>query len=191
MIKDYCGTLYGNYRQRTFAENYEDITTFMADYKSIGIPPTISDQTATTLYYLLYSRYGNSTVASSDTTRFKYQLFSTIWQYGPAWEKRLEIQEKLRGLSENEILAGSKQIYNHAQNPSTDPDIDTDMELQYINDQNVTKNKKGKLEGYALLWQILVSDVTEQFLTKFNKLFLTVVQPELPLWYVTETENDN
>lgn len=191
MIKSYSGTLYGSYRQRTFAENYEDVTTFMDDYKSIGIPPTISDQTATTLYYLLYSRYGNSTVASSDTTRFKYQLFSTIWQYGPTWEKKLEIQEKLRGLSENEILTGSKQIYNHAQNPSTDPDIDTDMELQYINDQNVTKNKKGKLEGYALLWQILVSDVTETFLNQFNKLFLTVVQPELPLLYETEIEDND
>lgn len=191
MIKDYCGTLYGNYRQKTFAENYEDITAFMTDYKSIGIPQTISDQSITALYYLLYSRYGNSTIASSDTTRFKYQLFATIWQYGPAWEKRLDIQKKLRELTEDEILAGSKQIYNHAQNPSTDPDIDTDMELQYINDQNVTKNKKGKLEGYALLWQILVSDVTEQFLNQFKKLFLKVVQPELPLWYVTEIENDN
>ena len=92
---------------------------------------------------------------------------------------------------ENDILAGSKQIYNHAQNPSTDPDIDTDMELQYINDQNVTKNKKGKLEGYALLWQILVSDVTETFLNKFKSLFLTVVQPELPLLYETEIEDND
>lgn len=191
MIKNYCGTLYGNYRQKTFADNYPDANTFIADYKSIGIPTTITDQTATTLYYLLYARYGNNTVASSDTTRFKYQLFSTIWQYGPTWEKRLEIQEKLRGLTEDELLTGSRQVYNHASNPSVEPSTDTVEELEYISDQNVTKNKKAKLDAYAMLYEVIRNDVTENFIQQFKKLFLTVVQPELPLWYVTEIEDDN
>lgn len=114
MIKDYCGSLYGNYRQLRFTDVYDDVTDFLADYKDIGIPTSISDQSATTLFYLLYSKYGNGVIASSDLTRFKYRLFATIFQYGPTWEKRLDIQEKLRNLSDAEIMTGSRQIYNKA-----------------------------------------------------------------------------
>ena len=103
-------------------------------------------------------------------------------------EKRLEIQEKLRGLSEDEILTGSRQIYNNAQNPSTEPSTDTTDELQYINEQNVTKNRRGKLDAYAMLMELLRSDVTNELLTKFKTLFLTVIEPEEPLYYVSEED---
>ena len=190
MIKDYCGSLYGNYRQLRFTDVYDDVTDFLADYKDVGIPTSISDQSATTLFYLLYSKYGNGVIASSDLTRFKYRLFATIFQYGPTWEKRLDIQEKLRNLSDAEIMAGSRQIYNKAQNPSTEPSTDTDDELTYINDQTVAKNRKGKLEAYALLNSLLVTDVTEEFLRRFEKLFLVIVEPEEPLYYITEDSED-
>ena len=57
-------------------------------------------------------------------------------------------------------MTGSKQIYNHANNPSTEPGTDTDEELAYINDQNTTKNKKSKLDAYALYNEVLKNDVT-------------------------------
>jgi hypothetical protein len=34
------------------------------------------------------------------------------------------------------------------------------------------------------------SDVTEEFIVKFRKLFIQVVQPELPLWYITEGDEE-
>ena len=188
MIKDYCGSLYGSYRQTKFTDVYDRVEKFLADYNGVGLPTTISQGSAQTLYYLLYGRYGNDVIASSDINRFKYRLFGIIFQYGPTWEKRLEIQEKLRGLSEDEILTGSRQIYNNAQNPSTEPSTDTTDELQYINEQNVTKNRRGKLDAYAMLMELLRSDVTNEFLTKFKTLFLTVIEPEEPLYYVSEED---
>ena len=188
MIKDYCGSLYGSYRQKKFTDVYDSVEKFLADYDGVGLPTTISQGSAQTLYYLLYGRYGNNVIASSDINRFKYRLFGIIFQYGPTWEKRLEIQEKLRGLSEDEILTGSRQIYNNAQNPSTDPSTDTIDELQYINEQNVTKNRRGKLDAYAMLMELLRSDVTNELLTKFKTLFLTVIEPEEPLYYVSEED---
>lgn len=188
MIKDYCGSLYGSYRQKKFTDVYDSVEKFLADYNGVGLPTTISQGSAQTLYYLLYGRYGNDVIASSDINRFKYRLFGIIFQYGPTWEKRLEIQEKLRGLSEDEILTGSRQIYNNAQNPSTEPSTDTTDELQYINEQNVTKNRRGKLDAYAMLMELLRSDVTNELLTKFKTLFLTVIEPEEPLYYVSEED---
>ena len=191
MYKGYSGSLYGSYRQKRFTDVYESVEDFLADYKGCGIPTTISDNSAQTLFYLLYGSYGNDIVASSDINRFKYKLFSIIFQYAPNWEKQLEIQNKLRGLTEDDIRLGSRQIYNTAQNPSTEPSTDTTDELQYINNQNVTKNQRGVLEGYATLLSLLRTDVTQEFLNRFRKLFLTIVQPEEPLLYITEVDNND
>lgn len=190
MIKGYKGTLYGNYRQESFSDVYSDVNAFLNDYNDIGIPTTISNDDASTLYYLLYAQFANRTIASSDMTRFKYDLFSRIFQYAPNWVKRLDIQNKLRSLTDEQLLEGSRQIYNNAANPSSEPGTFSDEELQYINNQNVTKNKKGKLEGYALLTSLLEDDVTSTFLKRFNNLFLTIVEPELPLWYINEGKED-
>ena len=184
-------SLYGNYRQVKFTDVWQTAESFVSDYKNNGIETTISDKTATTLYYLLYSRYGNSVLASSDTNRFKYDVWATIFSYGPTWEKRLEIQGKLRNLTDDELFTGATQIYNHAYNPGTAPSTSTLDELTAINEQNTSKNKKGKMDAYAMLIALLETDVTESFLDKFKKLFLKVVQPELPLWYATKTVDDD
>lgn len=184
-------SLYGNYRQVKFTDVYPDVATFLSDYTSNGIKTTISQDSATTLYYLIYSRYGNSVIASSDTNRFKYDLFGTIFSYGPTWEKRLDIQDKLRNLTDDELFAGSTQIHNHAYNPGTAPSTGTLDELPAINEQNTSKYKKDKMSGYAMLVSLLDTDVTESFISKFKKLFITVVQPELPLWYATDIITDD
>lgn len=188
--KKYSGSLYGSlvgsHRMPTFTGVWDSAEKFLEDYFGIGIPATITNETATTLYYLLYSRYGNSTIASSDVTRFKYKVFALIFQYAPTWEKKLDIQKTLRELSVTELLTGSRQIYNNASNPNIEPSTDEEQILKYINQQNVTHNKRGTLEGYGLLWDLLRDDVTEKFITKFKNLFITFVDPEDELVYISE-----
>lgn len=182
--------LYGNYRNRKFTDIWGSVDEFLEAYNNNGIGTTISDDSATTLYYLLYAKYGNSTVASSDENQFIYKVMSTIFMYGPTWEKRLEIQKALREMDLEELRESAKAIYNHSFNPSTLPSTDTLDELTTINDQNVTKHKRSKTDAYALLISLLEKDVTKEFIDKFSKLFLVIVEPELPLWYVTELEGD-
>ena len=178
--------LFGNYKTEKFTDIYTNFEDFLKDYGDNGIKKTISEDSLKTLYYLLYSKYGNSHICNYDINQFKYRLFSTIFQFGPTWEKRLEIQDKLRNLTDEELLSGSKQINNHAYNPSTEPSTTDTTELPFVNEQATTKFKKGKLDGYAILTSLLETDVTEEFLNKFKKLFLLVIEPQLPLWYVTE-----
>lgn len=183
-------SLYGNYRQVKFTDVYPDADTFVTDYNESALPTTISNDTATTLYYLLYSRYGNSVIASSDTNRFKYDLFATIFSYAPTWEKRLDVQEKLRKLTDAELITGQTTINNHSFNPSTAPSTSTLDELTTINEQVTQKGKRDKLTAYTELSRALWTDVTEQFLDKFQKLFLIILQPEIPLWYATPVIED-
>lgn len=191
MYKGYYGSLYGNYRQLKFTDVYSSAEDFLNDYKNVGIPAIIKETNANTLYYLLYARFGNDIVASSDLNRFKYSLFSVVWQYGPTWEKKLDIQDKLRNFTEAEILTGSRQIYNTASNPATEPGTDTDEELPFIDNQNTSKARRGKLEAYDMLYHLLVTDVTQEFLNRFSKLFLVIVQPEEPLYYIEEDSDDD
>lgn len=180
--------LYGSYRNLKFTNIYHSVDDFVYDYNNIGIPPTISTENINVLYFLLYSKYGNSTIASCDLNQFKYKLFSIIWEYGPTWEKRLQIQSNLRSLTTEEIQAGSFAIYNHAYNPSSEPSTSTIEELPKIDAQNTTRYKKSPVEAYAYVDALLRADVTEDFLYKFKNLFLKIVAPEMPLYYITEED---
>ena len=140
------------------------------------------------LFYLLYAKYGNNPIANNDITQFKYKVFSIMFQYGPTWERKLDIQTTLRNLTETEILTGSKAIYNQALNPSTAPSTGSLDELTYINAQNTTNLKRSKLEGYELLLSLLDDNLTAKFIERFGICFKKFVYPEQPLLYITEDE---
>ena len=174
-----------------FTDVWESSEDFISDYTDVGIPVTIDASTsATTLYYLLYARYGNTPIANNDITQFKYKIFSIIFQYGPTWEKRLDIQKKLRDLTESDLLVGQKAIYNNALNPSTVPSTGSLDELTYINSQNTTNLKKSKMDAYTQLWDLLRTDITEEFLVQFKKCFKQFVAPEKPIIYISENEDE-
>ena len=178
------------YSTEKFSDIYKKASEFLSDYHNIGITPVISDSNASLLFYLLYGRYGNNPIANWDITQWKYKIFSVVFQYGPTWEKRLEVQKKLRELSDDEILVGSKAIYNHAFNPSVAPSTQNMTELPYINDQNTTNFKRSKLDAYTLLLELLETDVTEEFIDKFRPCFKQFVRPEKPILFVTEVDEE-
>lgn len=172
-----------------FTDVWESVNDFLYDYQNNGIPKTIDvAKSAQTLYYLLYARYGNNPIANRDVNQFKAKVMSIIFSYGPTWEKRLDIQAKLRNLTDDQILVGAKAIYNQALNPSDAPGTGTLEELDYINQQNTTNYKKAPMEAYGQLWELLSIDVTTEFINKFKVCFKTFVMPERPLVYETEED---
>ena len=177
--------LFKTYLTRSFADIFPSVEDFLTEYKAASIPTTITDPNAQTLYYLLYSKYGNSHIANSDENQFKYKLWSTIFMYGPTWEKRLEIQNKLRSLTEDDLLQGAIQIYNHSFDPGTAPSTLDTNELETVNDQKVSKYSRSKLDAYQFLYDLLKVDVTKSFLDRF-KDFFDPFGPGLPLWYVSK-----
>ena len=95
-------------------------------------------------------------------------------------------------------------INNHAYNPSTAPSTQSTSELDYIDQQNVAKgsdtrtisgtdNKttgqvvtKSKMDAYAQLWDLVATDVTNDYISKFRKCFKQFISPERNMVYVTE-----
>ena len=312
--------MFPQYDTKLMTEVWSSASEFLTDYQTAGIPTTISVQNATTLYYLLYARYGNTPIANYDEEQWKYKIFSVVFQYGPTWEKRLDIQNTLRGLqisdlvdngslrelfshsaSETSSKTGSdnntrtlnttekntgtsavantgtdttastgtqsvshtgtvgttgetEDIKNHAYNPSTSPAQNAYSPLTYINEQHATKNDAnstvtnnltdattndlqnqtthnttstttndlsradtgtikddrtitdsasaentsqnetttvmtaGKLKAYEKLLELLETDVTGEFISKFKICFKQFVMPERTFIYVTEDE---
>ena len=96
--------MFPQYDTKLMTDVWSQASDFLTDYQNAGIPTTISNQNATTLYYLLYARYGNTPIANYDENQWKYKMFSVIFQYGPTWEKRLDIQTTLRGLQIADLI---------------------------------------------------------------------------------------
>lgn len=143
------------------------------------------------IYYLLLSNYANSTILGDDINRFKYKVFSIIFQYGPTWAKELEIQKKIRNLTDAELATGNTVITNMAENPSTTPSTSTLDELNYVNNQNVNKNKLSKVNALAMQAALLKDDVTEKFINKFQPLFTKFVKPTKVPVFITYPDDPN
>ena len=175
-----------------FRDVWGSVNDFLTDYEEEALYLACGLTTAqlSTIAVLLATQYGNSPIANRDVNQFKFQIYSTIYQYAPNWVKRMEVQSKLRELTDAQLREGAEAIYNHAYNPEAEPSSQAYDALNYINEQNASKHKKGPLDGYAILLALLEDDITYKFLKKFQHCFKQFVAPEDPLLFVTEEDED-
>ena len=164
---------------KTFNEIWANYTTFSTDFSTSPFNGIIKANNLEILYYLLYAKFGNSFITNLDENQWKFKVFSTIWKYGPAWEKKLEIQANLKELDikSKDFLKGARAIYNKALNPETEPSTSALTELTYINEQNTTNYEKSKMDALTQLWNLIATDVTDSFLERFAPLFKRIWNP--------------
>lgn len=134
----------------------------------------ITDAFLELLFGMLYAKHGTDPIVSANEPQWVYKVALTTKAEAPTYIKKADIQKNLRALTLDEMREGYKNIFNHAVNPSTKPSTENTEELPYVNDQNVNKGKKGVADAYAYLWDILNSNITEEFLRKYDKLFSKV-----------------
>lgn len=172
------------YNTMTLAQIWKTNSEFVNDFNDSFAAGSIKNPEL--LGNLLYAEYGNSPIAFSDVNLFKANVWSTIFKFGPTWEKRLEIQDKLRNISEDELRVGSKAINNTAVNPTQRQTTSGLEEVTEITQQTATNFKKSKLDAYAQLNDLLESDVTGEFIKQFKKCFKQFVMPENVVLYEDE-----
>ena len=126
--------MFPQYDTKLMTDVWSQASDFLTDYQNAGIPTTISNQNATTLYYLLYARYGNTPIANYDENQWKYKMFSVIFQYGPTWEKRLDIQTTLRGLQIADLIDnGSSRALSSQSGSATSSKTGSDNNTRTLN----------------------------------------------------------
>lgn len=180
--------LYGNQRTRTFAEIFPEAIDFKTAYDDnpFATATDLEDADINKIYYLLLANYGNSSICSSDEYRFEIKLFSIIYQYGPTYVQKAQIQKAIREKALDDFKTGGKAIYNTALNPNVEPTTQALTELPYINNQNTTNYIKSDAESMQIKWELMDDSLESGFLAKFKSLFLKIVNPTVPLWYSTE-----
>lgn len=169
----------GQYGTVTFGEAFPTSTQFSTEFKASAyyslLGNEFTDTSINLVYYLLLAKYEANPTANQDVSLFKNKLFSIIFKYGPTWQKKLEIQKKLRTLTESDIILGTTTIYNRASNPEQAPTTDTIDELTYINDQNTQKFKRNKTSAYSELYSLLRDNITDAFIDHFKVCFRMIV----------------
>lgn len=177
--------LFGTYLTKTFKEIFAESTVFINEYSGTE---DITDDSLKIIFRLLYGRFANSSITNMDENQFKAKLYGILYMYGPSWQKRVEIQKRLRELTESEILAGAQSIYNHATNPGTEFTEADLLQLKNINDQTSSTYLSGKVRGYENYMMLIKTDVTKTFIDRFESLFIAVVKPQNELLYMTEED---
>ncbi|MBR5022273.1 MAG: hypothetical protein IKY18_03615 [Oscillospiraceae bacterium] len=180
---------YGQYRTQTFSDHFPDFETWQT---KIGGMLTIPYLDATlhpgipspeTIYTLLMAEYKNSHVLSSDPTRFVLKCAALMYQYAPEYQREMEIQDKLRNMTQDELMSGAEIIANEAMHPAKTVDVSAHEKITTINGQRTSWTQKDKATAYAELYALLDADITTRFVARFRRLFLVNVTPNEPLFY--------
>ena len=178
------------YNTKTFNEIFENAADFKANYDlyqaAAGLLNLMDETDCAITWQLLSAKYGNNPIANWSEDQFKMKIWQTMFQYGPTWVKKLDVQQILRGLTPAQIAQGDFNVYNTALAPDSAVDPDP---TPYINQQNTSKRTKSTLGAYNELLMLLDTDVTEEYISKFKKLFLTVLDTRDYI-YVTEGDED-
>lgn len=177
------------YNTKLFTDLFPDRNSFVEAIKDTGLN-TLQDDSLNILYGLLFAKYANSPIANLDENQSVMKFGAIVYQYGPTWEKKIAIQKRLRELNEEDLRTGATQITNQANNPEYEPGTDGTDVLSYVDFQSSNKFKKSTLEGYAILVNLLETDVTSEFISKFAKIFKSYVRPEHPYLYISEEEDE-
>ena len=180
------------YNTKTFGEIWPDSTSFKTDYTNyetnIANLNKVDDKYVVLTWQLIASKFANTPIRSDSEEQFKLGVFGIMVSEAPTWARRLELQKSIRDLTEADLLAGETSIANRAENPDEAPTTSTMDELTYINVQTTSKQKRSKIQAYALLDNLLQDDLCETYVHRFNNLFKRVLVPATYI-YVTEEED--
>lgn len=185
---NYDTQFFGTFNTKIFSDIYPDKESFVTSWQACPLfTNDVSPENIEILYYELMARYANSHIAYYDIFQFKLQMWSKIRNKGPIWQRDMEIQHKLRNLTENELKEVRRFVTSEAANPGQGGITGTENEpddeiLNYINSQVRNKETMSPIDALKNLMGSLY-DVTSSFIDDFKKLFIMVAMPNGPLIY--------
>lgn len=187
----YFEQLAPEFNRPSFREIFPDVDTFyncLAETEAVD--SELTEDNLKKLYYMLIAKYGNTPIRKADGEEWLYDLIFTINAHYPTFLKKDEIQRQLRALNLDDLRDGTKSIFNHAYNPSQTPSTGTSDEIPYVNEQNVNKLKKNKADALSSLWEILHTNIMDEFIKKFKNLFSKILTTTNHPVYIMEEEEE-
>ena len=179
----------------SFSNIYDDYETFISDYNTFKDLTQINFKNTEFLkhiYLILMGEYASSSISNMSVDQFKIRFWTRVNQYGPQYERELEIQKDLINLTEKDLETSSSVIYNSAINPANTVEDPSSTLIKELNTQNTTFHKRSKLDAYAYLKSLLDKNLSSEFVSKFKGLFTYIyVGPELYYKTYLDMEEDD
>lgn len=180
------------YDRKLFNDIFPDAATFLTEYTNyeaaIDNLNIVANKYVNLTWLLITSKFGNTPIRSNSEDQFKISVMSIMFSEAPSFVTRLIVQDKVRSLTDAELIEGETTIGNLAKNPDEVPTTSTMNELPYIEHQQVNKQKRSKLQAYALQLGLLENDLSETYVRKFAPLFAKVY---VPAEYIYPTEEES
>ena len=181
------------FNNKLFSQIWSNKDDFLADYLeyegAIDDLNKVDNKYVILTWQLIASKYANTPIRSNSESQFKLSVFGVMFSETPTFIKRLEIQKQIRELTADELATGETSIANQADNPDEEPTTQTMDELKYINKQHVVKQKRSKIQAYAMQLGLLESDLSETYVKKFAPLFARVYYPAQYIYPTVEEGN--
>lgn len=137
-------------------------------------------------YKLLYRRYCVSNIRFTKPDHFYNELAITFDDEWKRYKKRYETIATIYNLTTSDFAELNRQIQNFANNPNDAVSNPLDP-LSYISSQTFTANLSNKLQAYLLAIESLPSQYDEDFISKFQHLFMNVIPLNIP-YYISEED---
>lgn len=177
------------YPTQTLADIFPKFADVRSFYNETGLPDRFLDYedfTFQTAYFMIMAEFASAHIKSSSIDLFKLRFCKLIFEHVPVWQREMYFQNKLLQMSDDELLAGSKAIHNHASHPGSVPSTASLEALSYIDAQTATNYVKNAPEAINEHIYAINYNPTDRLLDAFRGLFTDVLYASDTHYYVEE-----
>lgn len=171
------------YLTPTFSDLYPDEATFISDLDE-AINFDMTDDEKSDLFWLIFSKYGDSNTRYTNDYLFKANLFKRqINIYYPTLLATLREQKKLRDTTDDEFAKAGKMVVNMGAHNTADVSTDTTDGIEQLDTQQISNSQRGLMSVIADRLAGMKSGMEDQFLKRLNPLFRQIIAPDWDLLY--------
>lgn len=157
-----------------FNEIYNDYTDFSNDSKIYLAENYISNDDLELLYVLFYNQFAEQSIKFLDPILWKRRFWTKLAFKAKTLLKKRDLMDKLRELTEDEMLDKGVSVVNQAMNPNTKPGEPFQV-LDFVTTQTSAKNLNPKIVALLQQYQSMDDGFWNQFFKEFDDdLFLQV-----------------
>lgn len=156
----------------------DDFKEFLTEYTTIDTTDPFNEY----CFKFLFNRFCNSNVKYDTQDAFCRHFGITYENVFDQYKIRQDIIRKTYNLTDQDFILARQVIINNSLNDNTPAPNPLDAPLEYISNQNASKETMSKIDGYIHALYKLTDNLLDEFLDEFKKHFITIYSIDLPVY---------
>lgn len=164
-----------------FKDILPDLDTFkefLAEYTTVDNTDTFNNY----CYKFIFNRFCNSNIKYDTPDAFCRHFGITYENVFDQFKVRQDIINKSYNLSDDEYILARQVIINNSLNDNLPAPNPLDEPLEYISNQNASRETMSKIDGYIHAIYKLTDNLLDEFLDEFRKHFISLYSIDFALY---------